>query len=265
MTRCRMRMALLKWMLGLLALGMQQARAQGAATRAVPASGEREPLTLYAVKYGESAYPAARLLKGDTSGKNLTIAWMFYAVKAGNEIVLIDTGFSDTNEASRAGVTLLQYQPALAAVGITPESVTQVVLTHTHSDHAANVALYPKATVIVNRREAESAFLKTIGRDRLVTFDESYAVIPGITVRRVGGHTAGSSYVEVAVGKKTYLLAGDEAYLPENLAKLIPVGSVVDVEANLKFLTMAKRSGAEVLTLHDPAVVKAGCVRQIAP
>lgn len=258
-----MRMALLKWMLGLLALGMQQARAQDAATRAVPASGE--PLTLYAVKYGESAYPASRLLKGDTSGKNLTIAWMFYAVKAGKEIVLIDTGFSDTNEASRAGVTLLQYQPALAAVGITPESVTQVVLTHTHSDHAANVALYPKATVIVNRREEGSVYLKMIERDRLVTFDASCPVIPGMTVRRVGGHTAGSSVVELAVCGKTYFLAGDEAYLPENLAKLIPVGSAVDVEANLKFLTMAKRSGAEVLTLHDPAVVKAGCVRQIAP
>lgn len=250
--------------LGLLAAGgLQEVRSQDSSAPVVPSSDG--PLTLYAVKYGESPYPASRLLKGDTSGKSLAIAWMFYAVKAGREIVLVDTGFSDTNEASRSGVTLLPYQPALAAVGITPETVTKIVLTHTHSDHAANVALYPKATVIVNRREAGSSFLRTVGRERLVTFDESYPVIPGLTVRRVGGHTAGSSYVEVAVGKKTYLLAGDEAYLPENLAKLIPVGSVVDVEANLKFLTMAKDSGAEVLTLHDPAVVKAGCVRQIAP
>ncbi|HNX36264.1 MAG TPA: MBL fold metallo-hydrolase [Kiritimatiellia bacterium] len=264
MTRWRLKRMLQRVMLGMLAVGgMQQVRAQGSATGAVQAPGE--PLTLYAVKYGESAYPAVRLIKGDTSGKNLTIAWMFYAVKAGREIVLIDTGFSDTNEASRSGVTLLPYQPALAAVGITPETVTHVVLTHTHSDHAANVSLYPKATVIVNRREEGSAFLKTVGRDRLVTFDASYPVMPGMTVRRVGGHTAGSSVVELAVCGKTYLLAGDEAYLPENLSKLIPVGSAVDVNANLKFLTMAKNSGAVVLTLHDPAVVKAGCVRQIAP
>ena len=261
MIRYRMRRVPLSLILGLLTLGMQPVRAQNPATRVAPV----EPIALYAVKYGESAYPVSSLLKGDVSGKKLMIAWMFYVVKADREIILIDTGFSDTNEAKRSGVTLLQYRPVLAAVGITPESVTKVVLTHTHSDHAADVALYPKATVIVNQREAGSAFLKTVGRDRLVTFDKSYAVIPGVTVRHVGGHTAGSSYVEVAAGKKNYLLAGDESYLPENLAKLIPVGLVVDVEANLKFLTMAKSSGAEVLTLHDPAVVKTGCVRQIAP
>lgn len=240
-------------------LGLR-AQAQGA-----PATVRNEAVTLYAVKYGESLYPASHLLKGGASGANLPIAWMFYAVKAGHDIVLIDTGFSDTNEAKRSGVTLLPYQPELAAVGIAPEAVTKIVLTHTHSDHAANVPLYPKATVIVNRREAGSPFLKTVGKGRLVTFDESCAVVPGMTVRRVGGHSPGSSYVELALGGKTCLLAGDEAYLPENVSGLIPVGSTVDAAANLAFLAMAKNSGAVVLTLHAPAVVKSGCVRRIAP
>ncbi len=221
--------------------------------------------TLYAVKYGESLYPADHLLKGDTSGKRLPIAWMFYVVQSGKEVILVDTGFSDANEAKHNGVTFLPYQPALAALGITPGSVTKIVLTHTHSDHAANVPLYPKATVIVNQREKDSVFLKTVSVDRLVTFDQSYRVIPGMTVHLVGGHTKGSSYVDLMVGKKTYILAGDEAYLPENLAKLIPVGSFVDSAANLRFLTMAKNSGAEVLSFHDPAVVKTGCIRRIAP
>ncbi len=228
-------------------------------------ASERCSMSLYAVKYGESLYPASHLLGGDTSGKRLPIAWMFYAVKADGEIILVDTGFSDTAEAKHNEVTLLPYQPALAALGITTNSVTKIVLTHTHSDHAANVPLYPNATVVVNQREKDSVFLKTVGGDRLVTFDQSYEVVPGMTVRWVGGHTKGSSYVELKLDGKTYILAGDEAYLPENLSKLIPVGSVVDVAANLRFLTMAKNSGADVLTFHDPAVVKTGCVRQIAP
>jgi len=247
-------------MLGGLLLCSLRAQAQD-----VPATAQKEPMTLYAVKYGESMYPAAHLLKDAAKGMRLPIAWMFYAVKAGRDIVLVDTGFSDTNEAKRAGVTLLPYQPALAAAGIAPEAVTKIVLTHTHSDHAANVPLYPKAMVIVNRREAGSPFLKGVGKERLVTFDESYAVVPGMTVRLVGGHSPGSSYVELSLGGKTHLLAGDEAYLPENVSRLIPVGSAVDASANLAFLTMAKNSGAVVLTLHDPAVVKSGCVRRIAP
>lgn len=109
MTRYALKRMSQRVMLGLLTVGgMQQARAQGLVTRAVPTPGE--PLTLYAVKYGESAYPAARLIKGDTSGKNLTSAWMFYAVKADREIVLVDTGFSDTNEASRSGVAGFRFK-----------------------------------------------------------------------------------------------------------------------------------------------------------
>ena len=259
-THCLSKRMLAGLMLGCFALYGSRAQAQGAT-----ATAQNEPMTLYAVKYGESMYPASHLLKNAAKGADLPIAWMFYAVKAGHDIVLVDTGFSDTNEARRSGVTLLPYQPALAAMGVAPEAVTKIVLTHTHSDHAANVPLYPKATVIVNRREAGSSFLKTVGKERLVTFDESCAVVPGMTVRRVGGHTSGSSYVELALGGKTYLLAGDEAYLPENVSKLIPVGSTVDIAANLAFLTMAKNSGAVVLTLHDSAVVKSGCVRRIAP
>ena len=226
---------------------------------------EGESVTLYAVKYGESLYPASQLLKGDKSGKRIPIAWMFYVVKTDKDIILIDTGFSDPDEAKKNGVTFLPCQPELTALGVTPESITKIVLTHTHSDHAANVSLYPNATVIVNQREQDSEFLKTVDKEKLITFDKSHEVIPGMTVHLVGGHTKGSSYIDLKIGKKRYILAGDESYLPENLEKLIPVGSYVDVEANLRFLKMAKNSGAEVLSFHDPAIVKTGCVRKIAP
>jgi len=225
----------------------------------------KESMSLYAVKYGESLYPLSKLVKGEEDGKLVPIAWMFYVVKSGKDVILVDTGFSDAEEAKHSGLTFLPYQPELAAAGITPESVTKIVLTHTHSDHAANVSLYPNATVIVNQREKDSVFLKTINEDKLITFDQSYGVIPGMTVHLAGGHTTGSSYVELKVDEKGYILAGDECYMPDNLDKLVPVGSCVDAEANLNFLKMAKNSGAEVLSFHDPAIVKSGCVQQIAP
>ena len=222
-------------------------------------------MKLYAIKYGESLFPASQFFKGDKSGRLIPISWMFYAVKSGHEIILIDTGFSDAGDAKKFGVNLLPYQPALSALGMTSESIIKVVLTHTHFDHAANLFLYPNATVIVNRRDTESAALSKVNKAHVLAFDESYQVAPGMIVRHAGGHTAGSSYVDLTIGKKTYLLTGDEAYLPENVAKLIPIGSFTDSEANIRFLKMAKDSGAEILTFHDPAIVKIGCVRQIAP
>ena len=230
-----------------------------------PKASEDESMSLYAVKYGESLYPLEKLVKGEVKGKLVPIAWMFYALKTDKDVILIDVGFSNEKEAKHFGLTFLPYQPELAALGITTESVTKIVLTHTHSDHAANVPLYPNATVIVNQREKESVFLKSVGSERLITFDQSYQVIPGMHVHLVGGHTKGSSCVDLKVGEMRYILAGDECYLPENLDKLIPVGSCVDADANLNFLKMANKSGAEILSFHDPAIVKSGCVRQIAP
>lgn len=224
-----------------------------------------EMMTLYAVKYGESAYPASQIFKGDKSGKRLPFSWMFYAVTSGSETILIDTGFSDPVIAKNFGVTFLPYQPAMSSAGITPESVTKIVLTHTHFDHAANLPLYPNATVIVNRREMNSPALSKISRSRIIFFDDSYTVISGMTVRHAGGHTAGSSYVELMINGKKIILTGDEAYLPQNVTGCIPVGSFTDTAANIKFLTMAKNSGAEILTFHDPAVIKNGCIRTIAP
>jgi N-acyl homoserine lactone hydrolase len=224
-----------------------------------------ETMTLYAVKYGESAFPASQIFKDDKTGRSFPFSWMFYAIKAGKDIILIDTGFSDKNLAKSFGVKFLPYQNELAATGITEETVTAIVLTHTHFDHAGNIDLYPNASIVVNSRDKNSKAFKTTDASKITFFESSYQILPGITIHHAGGHTSGSSYVELIVNGKKFILTGDEAYLPENVLKIIPVGAFYDTAANVKFLTMARDSGAEILTFHDPSVVKKGYVRQLAP
>ncbi len=91
------------------------------------------------------------------SGKDLPIAINTYLVRSGNRLALVDTG-GGKFFGPLAGVR----QQNLRAVGITPEQVDVLVLTHLHPDHVAGMvtddgrATFPKATLMVH--EAELAY-----------------------------------------------------------------------------------------------------------
>jgi len=67
----------------------------------------------------------------------LTIAIQLWIVRAGNEIIVVDTGVGNhkTRRVARMHMlnTLLPYW--LAAAGVTPAAVTHVVMSHFHTDH----------------------------------------------------------------------------------------------------------------------------------
>ena len=69
---------------------------------------------------------------GERVGSTVTL------IVDGNVIVVVDPGMV----ASRAGLLA-----ALAAHGVAPESVTDVVFSHHHPDHTVNAALFPAARI----------------------------------------------------------------------------------------------------------------------
>jgi glyoxylase-like metal-dependent hydrolase (beta-lactamase superfamily II) len=89
-----------------------------------------------------------------------------FVVITEKDILLLDTGLGFIN---KNGVP--QIHQNLEAAGIRPESVTRVLLTHLHKDHAGGISVedkltgysslsFPEATYYVQQRELDFAFEK---------------------------------------------------------------------------------------------------------
>lgn len=235
---------------------------------------------VHAVRFAHVSYPVASLVRGADRGRTIDIAFTVWVMRAPGRIVLLDAGFYREKFIAR-WKPLDFVTPAEAlkrGLGIAPEEVTDVVISHTHWDHADGVDLFPRATVWIQKDEYDYyigpqgevlhtggadaddakmfAALKEAGRVRLVDGDAK-EILPGITVFTGGKHTYQSQFVGVQTRSGTVVLASDNAYLYENLDKRLPIAQTLDAEANLaaqrRMLTLAA-SPALVIPGHDPAV-----------
>jgi glyoxylase-like metal-dependent hydrolase (beta-lactamase superfamily II) len=205
---------------------------------------------------------------------------MFWVVRSPDgRVRLVDAGFH------RDGF-MEQWQPAdyerpdrilRRALGIEPDAVSDVVITHVHWDHADGADLFPEARVWIQRDEydhhvgedgsalaraidgevaAMLASLRLAGRVQLVDGDDR-EIAPGVRVYTGGKHTFESQYVGVATRAGTVVLASDNAYLYENLERRLAIAQTIDRESNLaaqaRMLGLADAPHL-VVPGHDPAV-----------
>jgi glyoxylase-like metal-dependent hydrolase (beta-lactamase superfamily II) len=120
----------------------------------------------------------------------------------------------------------------LAARGVSPDDVTDVVLTHAHYDHAVNFTLFPKATVWIGDAElawaaaAPPGFnplpelyvreLSQSARVRRLTPGDDF--LPGLQAIAAPGHTPGHLIFSLAGRDGPVLFTGDAA---KNRAELL--------------------------------------------
>jgi glyoxylase-like metal-dependent hydrolase (beta-lactamase superfamily II) len=166
---------------------------------------------------------------------------------------------------------------ALRRFGVSPDSVTDVIVSHVHWDHLDGADLFPNARVWIQREEygyyvgpdgapAHAAIdsldatmlagLMALGRVKLVEGD-GQEILPGIIAYTGGRHTFASQYVGVRVAKGTAVVASDNVYLYENLERHLPIAQTLDSTSNLAAQDrMRKIASAPRLIVpgHDPAV-----------
>jgi len=236
---------------------------------------------VYAVRFATvEGYPTRFLVAGADSTRRTTLAFTVWLIRGGGRTVLMDAGFYRDKFRERWKPTgFAKPSEALASIGVKPEDVTDIVISHVHWDHLDGADLFPKARVWLQRDEFEHytndsgavldraidaddaqmlATLKRAGRLQLIPGD-STEILPGITVFTGGKHTFASEFATVraslAGGRTgTIVLASDNAYLYENLERHRPITQSLDTTSNLHAQERMRRLASEsrlIVPGHD--------------
>ncbi|HUZ55738.1 MAG TPA: MBL fold metallo-hydrolase [Streptosporangiaceae bacterium] len=164
-----------------------------------------------------------------------------FVVIGGGAVTLVDCGFGPAiGELSgvRGGNQLLTR---LAEIGIAPEQVDSIVLTHLHTDHCGQLVTelpggevrvtFPNASVHIQADElaywtgtaaddnpmspyVRSRIMPVAAADQVRTFGATAPVAPGVEAIAMPGHTAGHTVVRVSADGATCFLVGDLAHHP---------------------------------------------------
>ncbi len=168
--------------------------------------------------------------------------------ECGERRVLVDTGIGDRWEDKHREIFAIERGQGhlvgeLAAAGVSPDSITDVVLTHLHFDHCGGTIravddrlepMFPNAKHWVQEKHWRWAHQPT-DRDKasfrvddfgpleaaglLELVDGAREILPGVKVSPVNGHTTGQQLVEFDTGKGVVVYCAD----------LIPLASQVRV------------------------------------
>ncbi len=208
--------------------------------------------------------------------------------------ILVDTGLGDKMDArfaelyavDRGAATL---ERSLAARGLAPSDITDVILTHLHFDHAGGAtvrgggrarAAFPEATYYVQQqhwdwahdphpREAASFLpdnydpLAEEGRLQLLSGEQE--LFPGVHLHVVDGHTRGQQLVRIGGGGAAVLFAADlvptAAHLPAAWVMGYDIAPLTSVDEKTRLLEQACREGWTLVFEHDAAIEAAHVAR----
>ncbi|KER69993.1 metallo-beta-lactamase [Burkholderia cepacia] len=239
-----------------------------------------ENYKIFAIKYAHHERPARdNFLGGDPHDISMPLDYFVWAVVGQSRTYLIDTGF-DAEVASQRNRTITHaVEAGLHKVGIAPQAVEDVIVTHMHYDHAGNADLFPNARYHIQDREMEfctgrcmchgvlnHAFnaedvKSMVGRvfsDRVTFHDGESDLAPGLSLHLVGGHTSGLQIVRVHTARGWVVLASDAAHLYANIERDRPFPGIYNLADMLEAYRTAYRlagSPAHVIPGHDPAVL----------
>jgi glyoxylase-like metal-dependent hydrolase (beta-lactamase superfamily II) len=248
------------------------------------------PREVLAVRYGSRVTRRAESflnyhIYGEPDGA-LGVDYYFWVIRDSNAtgepgpVTLVDTGFAAEAGRRRGRDQWLTPAAALPLLGIAPEAVKTVVITHAHWDHTGNLAQFPDAEIVMSQAEydfwtsalatrrhfalhSEAAEIELLTRARAdgrltLTTRESTRLASGIELVQVGGHTPGELIISVDDGAGAVILASDALHHYEEIDQDRPYAVLADLPAMYRaydlLAELARQPGARLVAGHDPEV-----------
>jgi glyoxylase-like metal-dependent hydrolase (beta-lactamase superfamily II) len=207
----------------------------------------------------------------------MPLDYNLWILKNAERTVLVDTGFGARASADRGRPLDIDPMEALARIGIDADAVGDVILTHLHYDHAGNIEHFPRARFHV--QDAEVAFatgrcmcerplrvafdvedvvalVKNTYAERVRFHDGDAAPLPGISLHKLPGHSAGMQAVRVMTPRGAVVLASDVSHYYANVLRRAPFIITVDAVATLRsYDRLFELAGdiEHIIPGHDPA------------
>jgi glyoxylase-like metal-dependent hydrolase (beta-lactamase superfamily II) len=205
----------------------------------------------------------------------------------GGRRFLIDTGLGDRWDDKGKGMFDIERRPAhllseFALDGVSPESITDVILTHLHFDHCGGAVrrdgdqlkpAFPAARYWVQKQQWNWASSPT-ERDRasfrsddfapladagcLELVDGSHEIAPGVRVRPIHGHTPGQQMVEFHTDDGVVAYCGDlipfasQVHAPWIMG--FDLNPLLTLTEKKEFLSRASEDEYVLVFEHDPVV-----------
>jgi glyoxylase-like metal-dependent hydrolase (beta-lactamase superfamily II) len=239
---------------------------------------------VYAIEYARANRYArvADIALNSQSKDSVTFSYYFWYLSGHNgHKVLVDVGMQvDTATVRRSFKSYASPEVALRRLGIQPDEITDVIITHPHYDHIGGLDLFPKAKVWMQKNEYadfvgtawqkdgvkagynKDDVIKTVqanldGRLAFVNGD-SVEILPGIRAFTGSKHTFEGQHLLVATTSEKVLLASDDSWFYFNVRDLVAERLVQDPEAFIRQLKRMKGLVADpslIIPGHDPLVL----------
>jgi glyoxylase-like metal-dependent hydrolase (beta-lactamase superfamily II) len=255
------------------------------------------PYTLYQIETGRFALdggamfgvvpqPLWKKTNPPDERNRITLASRALLAVGGGRIILIDNGngpkFTDKlRDIYRLDESGSDLRRSLAAAGVSPGDVTDVILTHLHFDHAGGstvrdgndlVPAFPRARYYLQRAHWEQALHPT-EKDRASFFPDDYqplirehvlefldgpcTLFPHIDLLVMNGHTAAQQLPKISDGSTTLLFGCDllptSSHIPIPYIMAYDLRPLVTLEEKKVILNTAAEEGWIIYFEHDPA------------
>jgi glyoxylase-like metal-dependent hydrolase (beta-lactamase superfamily II) len=227
-----------------------------ASTFLEPRTGDPDVYNLYVLPFAHwNRKVRDNFIVADPHDGPMPLDYNFFIIRNEYRTILVDTGFSPRAALERGRALVIDPIEALHRIGVPPDTIDDIVITHLHYDHAGNMDRFPKARFHIQDGEVAHAtgrcmcdrfmrlpfdvedvvtLIRHTYADRVTFHDGDSELRPGISLFVFPGHSVAVQGVRVMTPRGPVLLASDASHYFANVLRHSPFILSLDLAKTLQ-------------------------------